>query len=122
MATTRYAHQPDGLPGQWLSMEEVAALSLLESGKRAFKIKLNTNFSPTAGRDEPGIKAAVKREYQKGDVICKAGDYGSTAFLLLEGTATASIPEHFTPAGIPGRSRRSLARLTSMFRRRTQAP
>ena len=113
---------PEGLEGQWVSVEELAELELFKSGKRAFKVKINTNFSPQAGRPEPGIKAAVRREYQPGQVICSAGEYGSTAFLILEGSATAFVPERATPKPVPGRSRGSLARITDMFRRRTQAP
>jgi Fe-S-cluster-containing hydrogenase component 2/CRP-like cAMP-binding protein len=121
MSASRYAHPPDGLAGQWLPLEEVAALDFFKSNKRAFRIKLNTNFAPTAGQQAPGIKAAVKREYQKGDIICKAGEYGSTAFLLLEGTAAAVIPEHSTAAPVPGRRASSLARLKRMFRRHRRA-
>jgi hypothetical protein len=83
----------DGLSGEWLSLEQVSELELFKSGKRAFKVKLSSNFAPTAGQAEPGIKAVVRREYQAGDVICKAGAYGSTAFLILEGTATARVPD-----------------------------
>jgi Fe-S-cluster-containing hydrogenase component 2/CRP-like cAMP-binding protein len=113
---------PDGLSGQWVSLEEITALDLFRSTKRPFKVKLNANFSPRAGSNEPGIKAAVRREYQRGDVICEAGTYGSTAFLLLEGTATAFVPERPTPAPVAGRSGRSLASLKRLFRRRTGAP
>lgn len=113
---------PQGLEGQWVSVEELAELELFKSGKRAFKVKINTNFAPQPGQPEPGIKAAVRREYAAGDVICRAGEYGSTAFLLLEGHATAFVPDKAEPQPIPGRSRGSLARIKDMFRRRTQAP
>src|ERR1700690_166128 len=120
MSASRNAHTPDGLEGQWLPLEEVAGLDFFKSNKRAFRIKLNTNFAPIAGQPEPGIKAAVKREYQKGDIICKAGEYGSTAFFLLEGTATGFIPERSTPSPVPGRRASSLERLKRMFRRHGQ--
>src|ERR1700682_3196821 len=81
----------EGLVGQWLSLEEVSQLDFFKSGKRTFKLKLTSNFAPTPGQREPGIKAAVRREYQAGDVICKAGEYGSTAFLILEGRASAVV-------------------------------
>jgi Fe-S-cluster-containing hydrogenase component 2/CRP-like cAMP-binding protein len=117
------ANQPgDGLPGQWLSLDELGQIELFKGSKRAFKVKLNTNLSPVADRPEPGIKAVVRREYQKGDVICKAGDYGSTAFLILEGSATAIVPERAAPASIPGRTSGSLGRLRELFRRRTRRP
>jgi Fe-S-cluster-containing hydrogenase component 2/CRP-like cAMP-binding protein len=115
------ASRSDGLAGEWLSMEDVSQLDFFKSGKRAFKVKLNTNFAPAAGEREPGIKAAVRREYQKGDVICKAGDFGSTAFLILEGRATAYLPDAATGTGVRGRSGGSLARLRGLFRRRSHS-
>jgi len=113
---------PEGLRGQWVSVEELAELELFKSGKRAFKVKLNTNFAPQPGKPEPGIKAAVKREYAPGQLICEAGEYGSTAFVLLEGSATAFVPQRADAKPVPGRTRRSLARVRDMFRRRTLAP
>jgi len=35
--------------------------------------------------------AIVKRHFRKGDVICREGDFGSTAFYILEGKAQVSI-------------------------------
>jgi len=35
--------------------------------------------------------AIVKRRFRKGDVICREGDFGSTAFYILEGKAQVSI-------------------------------
>ncbi|HXJ11138.1 MAG TPA: 2Fe-2S iron-sulfur cluster-binding protein, partial [Candidatus Limnocylindrales bacterium] len=35
--------------------------------------------------------AIVKRRFRKGDVICREGDFGSTAFFILEGKAQVSI-------------------------------
>jgi Fe-S-cluster-containing hydrogenase component 2/CRP-like cAMP-binding protein len=113
---------PEGLEGQWVSVEELAELDLFKSGKRAFKVKLNTNFAPQPGKPEPGIKAAVRREYQPGELICRAGEYGSTAFLLLEGSALSFVPDRAEPQTIPGRSRGSFARIKDMFARRTQVP
>ncbi|MEO6028816.1 MAG: FHA domain-containing protein [Candidatus Binatia bacterium] len=111
----------DGLQGQWLSLEEVAELDYFKSSKRA-KLKLPTLLGARPDAKEPGIKAVVRREYAAGDVICEAGAYGSTAFLLLEGTATASLPEKTEVPGVKGRTRRSLARLFDSFRRRTRSP
>ncbi len=111
----------DGLSGQWVSLDELGALELFQSTKRPFKVKLAGNFAPRPGSAEPGIKAAVRREYAAGDVICEAGSYGSTAFLLVEGRATSFVPERAAPAEIPGRKRRSLRSLLSIFRRRTRA-
>src|SRR6202795_201541 len=35
--------------------------------------------------------AIVKRRFRKGDVVCREGDFGSTAFSILEGKAQVSI-------------------------------
>ena len=32
-------------------------------------------------------KAVVKRHYRAGEIICREGDFGSTAFYILEGKA-----------------------------------
>jgi Fe-S-cluster-containing hydrogenase component 2/CRP-like cAMP-binding protein len=114
--TRRHA---EGLEGQWLSLEEVAELDFFKSSKRA-KLKLPTLLGARPDTKEPGITAVVRREYAAGDVICEAGAYGSTAFLLLEGTATAALPERIEVPGVGGRTRRSLARLFESFRRRTR--
>ena len=114
--TRRHA---DGLEGQWLTLEEVAELDFFKSSKRA-KLKLPTLLGAAPAGGEPGIKAVVRRQYAAGDTICEAGAYGSTAFLLVEGSATAFLPERGEPPGVPGRSRRSLGRLLDTFRRRTR--
>lgn len=113
----------DGLVGRWLSLEDLGKLSFFKGGKSVakFRSRLNTNFEVTQGQNEPWLKAAVWREYQKGDLICEAGAYGSTAFLIVEGSASASLPERVAPQPVPGRTRGSLARLQDMFRRRTRA-
>ncbi|MEO8099205.1 MAG: cyclic nucleotide-binding domain-containing protein [Acidobacteriota bacterium] len=35
--------------------------------------------------------AVVKRRFKKGDIICREGEYGSTAFYILEGTANVFL-------------------------------
>jgi len=35
--------------------------------------------------------SVVLRRFRKGDVVCREGEYGSTAYLILEGTANVSI-------------------------------
>lgn len=115
-------YRPDGLDGEWLSFEDVTQLDLFASSKRAFKARLRNNFAPLAGAREPGIKAAVRRTYQSGDIICNAGEYGSTAFLLLEGSATAFVPNTADAVAVAGRTQRSWARFAHLFTRRSQAP
>jgi len=115
--TRRHA---DGLEGQWLSLEEVGELDFFKSSKRA-KLKLPTLLGAAPDAEEPAIKAVVRREYGPGEIICEAGAYGSTAFLLVEGSATAFLPEQVEAKGIEGRTRSSLARLFDAFRRRTRS-
>ena len=125
MTTTRRQgaeRRSDGLDGQWLSLEELGAHELFTGSKRAFKLKLNTNLEAAPGEREPGIKAVVRREYPAGATICEAGAYGSTAFLLLEGRATAFLPDATVPPAVPGRSSGSLAMLGRIFRRRAARP
>jgi len=111
----------DGLTGRWLSLEDLGKLEFFRSGKSTtkFRARLNANFELTAEPPQPWLKAAVWREYEPGDVICEAGGYGSTAFLIVEGSASASIPENTSPPPVPGRTRSALTRLQRMFRRRT---
>ena len=115
--------QSDGLAGRWLSLEDLGKLDFFKGGKSAakFRSRLNATLEITPGQNEPWLKAAVWREYEKGDVICEAGAYGSTAFLIVEGTASVSLPERAAPQPIAGRTRHSLTRLQRMFGRRTQA-
>src|SRR5262245_16840767 len=35
--------------------------------------------------------AVVLRRFEKGDVVCREGEFGSTAFFILEGSATVSL-------------------------------
>jgi len=35
--------------------------------------------------------AIVKRRFRKGEIICREGEFGSTAFYILEGQAKVSI-------------------------------
>jgi Fe-S-cluster-containing hydrogenase component 2/pSer/pThr/pTyr-binding forkhead associated (FHA) protein/CRP-like cAMP-binding protein len=114
--------QSDGLAGRWLSLEDLGKLDFFKGGTSAakFRSRLNTNFELTPGQTEPWLKAAVWREYQQGDVICEAGAYGSTAFLMVEGRASASLPERVVPPPVPGRTNGSLARLQRLFRRRSR--
>jgi len=111
------------LPGRWLSLEELGTLDVFKSGKSAteFRRQFNRNFEVTAGDPAPWLKAAVWREYAPGEVICEAGTYGSTAFVIVNGTASVALPEHTVPRPITGRTRQALAHVQRMFQRRTPA-
>src|SRR6202167_2154107 len=41
--------------------------------------------------------AVVRREFKRGDIICREGEYGSTAFYILEGKARVSISNPMAP-------------------------
>jgi CRP-like cAMP-binding protein/Pyruvate/2-oxoacid:ferredoxin oxidoreductase delta subunit len=59
------------LHGEALSLEEILALPQFEGCSEAL-LKKN-------------LGAVVRRTFAPGDIICREGEYGSTAFLLLEG-------------------------------------
>jgi CRP-like cAMP-binding protein len=57
----------------------------------------------------------MRRRFQPGEVICREGEYGSTAFYILSGKVEVSIT---TPmAHVTSRARRSRTGVASFFRR-----
>ncbi len=61
------------LPGEPVDVEELQQLSYFQKVSGTF-LELNKN-------------AVVRRHYRKGDIVCREGEYGSTAFYILEGQA-----------------------------------
>ncbi|HLK06057.1 MAG TPA: cyclic nucleotide-binding domain-containing protein [Candidatus Acidoferrum sp.] len=57
--------------------------------------------------------AIVKRRFRKGESICKEGDFGSTAFYILEGKARVSISTPIAHVKTQGGSKGLFKRLTS---------
>jgi CRP-like cAMP-binding protein/Fe-S-cluster-containing dehydrogenase component len=57
--------------------------------------------------------AIVKRRFRKGELICKEGDFGSTAFFILEGKARVSISTPIAHVKTQGGSKGLFKRLTS---------
>src|SRR5579864_7727527 len=57
--------------------------------------------------------AIVKRRFRKGDVICLEGDFGSTAFYILEGKAKVSISTPIAHVKTRGGAQGFFKRLTS---------
>src|SRR5262249_21197354 len=57
--------------------------------------------------------AIVKRRFRKGDLICKEGDFGSTAFYILEGKARVSISTPIAHVKTQGGAQGFFKRLTS---------
>jgi CRP-like cAMP-binding protein/Fe-S-cluster-containing dehydrogenase component len=57
--------------------------------------------------------AIVKRRYRKGEIICREGEFGSTAFYIVEGTAKVSISTPIAHVKTQGGARGFFKRLTS---------
>ncbi len=57
--------------------------------------------------------AIVKRRFRKGDLICKEGEFGSTAFFILEGKARVSISSPMAHVKTQGGAQGFFKRLTS---------
>jgi CRP-like cAMP-binding protein/Fe-S-cluster-containing dehydrogenase component len=57
--------------------------------------------------------AIVKRRFHKGELICKEGDFGSTAFFILEGRARVSISSPMAHVKTQGGAQGFFKRLTS---------
>jgi len=57
--------------------------------------------------------AIVKRTFRAGEVICKEGEFGSTAFYIAEGKAAVSISTPMAHVKTHGGARGFLSRLTS---------
>jgi CRP-like cAMP-binding protein/Fe-S-cluster-containing dehydrogenase component len=57
--------------------------------------------------------AIVKRRFRKGDILCKEGDFGSTAFYILEGKARVSISSPMAHVKTKGGAHGLFKRLTS---------
>jgi len=57
--------------------------------------------------------AIVKRRFRKGELICKEGEFGSTAFFILEGKARVSISSPIAHVKTQGGAQGFFKRLTS---------
>ena len=62
--------------------------------------------------------AVVRRNFKRGEVICHEGEYGSTAFYILEGKARVSISSPMAHVKTPGALRKFLGRLSSQLTQR----
>ena len=59
--------------------------------------------------------AIVKRHYRKGEVICREGEFGSTAFYIVEGTAQVAISTPIAHVKTQGGTQSFFKRLTSVL-------
>jgi CRP-like cAMP-binding protein/Fe-S-cluster-containing dehydrogenase component len=64
--------------------------------------------------------AIVKRRFRKGEIICSEGEYGSTAFYILEGKAQVSISSPIAHVKTQGGAQGFFKRLTSTLVGREQ--
>jgi len=65
------------LPGEPVSVDDLLDLPYFQKVSGTF-LDLNKN-------------AVVRRHFKKGEIVCREGEYGSTAFYILEGSADVSL-------------------------------
>lgn len=65
-------------------------------------------------------KAVVKRHYKAGEIICREGEFGSTAFYILEGKAEVYLSSPVAHVKTEGSSHGFFRRLTSLLSPRQQ--
>jgi CRP-like cAMP-binding protein len=93
---TAIAVTPDSEP---VPLDELQHLPFFEGVSGTF-LSLNRN-------------AVVRRHFKCGEVICREGEYGSTAFYLLEGQAKVSIASPMAHVKTKGAVRKFLGKLSS---------
>jgi len=62
--------------------------------------------------------ALVKRRFKRGETICREGEYGSTAFYILDGEARVSIASPIAHVKTKGAVKRFLGKLSSRLTQR----
>ena len=93
---TAIAVTPDSEP---VPLDELQHLPFFEGVSGTF-LSLNRN-------------AVVRRHFKSGEAICREGEYGSTAFYLLEGQAKVSIASPMAHVKTKGAVRKFLGKLSS---------
>jgi predicted molibdopterin-dependent oxidoreductase YjgC len=86
---TAIARTPDSEP---VALEELQELPFFEGVSGTF-LSLNRN-------------AVVRRHFKPGELVCREGEYGSTAFYILEGQAKVSIASPIAHVKTKGAVRR----------------
>jgi CRP-like cAMP-binding protein len=87
-----------------VSLQELNELPFFEGVSGTF-LSLNRN-------------AVVRRRFKRGDVICREGEYGSTAFYILDGEARVSIASPIAHVKTKGAVKRFLGKLSSRLTQR----
>ncbi len=101
VATTHIGMAADSQP---VSLEELQELPFFKGVSGTF-LSLNRN-------------AIVRRHYKPGEIICREGEYGSTAFYILEGKASVSIASPIAHVKTRGVVRKFLGKLSSRLTQR----
>jgi CRP-like cAMP-binding protein/NAD-dependent dihydropyrimidine dehydrogenase PreA subunit len=94
------------LPGEPVDVDELQQLSYFQKVSGTF-LELNKN-------------AVVRRHYRKGEIVCREGEYGSTAFYITEGQADVFLATPMAHVASDSRSGGFLGRLTSRLLGRQQ--
>ena len=100
---TAIAAGPDARP---VEAEELLALPVFKNVSGTF-LELNRG-------------AVSKRHFRRGDVICREGEFGSTAFYILEGKARVSIAGPIAHVKTQGGARGFLSKLSSRLAGRAE--
>ena len=87
-----------------VALEQLQELPFFENVSGTF-LSLNRN-------------AVVKRRFKRGEVICREGEYGSTAFYILDGEARVSIASPIAHVKTKGAVKRFLGKLSSRLTQR----
>lgn len=64
--------------------------------------------------------AVVRREFKRGEIICREGEYGSTAFYILEGKARVSLASPMAHVKTESVMKKFLGKLSSQLAQRQQ--
>ncbi|MBZ5608194.1 MAG: cyclic nucleotide-binding domain-containing protein [Acidobacteriia bacterium] len=94
------------LPGEPVDVEELQQLSYFQKVSGTF-LELNKN-------------AVVRRHYRKGEIVCREGEYGSTAFYILEGQAQVFLATPLAHVQTQGGATGFFSKLTSRLAGRQQ--
>ena len=94
------------LPGETVDIEELQQLSYFQKVSGTF-LELNKN-------------AIVRRRFKKGEIVCREGEYGSTAFYILQGQANVYLATPMAHVKSEGGVTGFLSKLTSRLMGRQQ--
>jgi CRP-like cAMP-binding protein/Fe-S-cluster-containing dehydrogenase component/ferredoxin len=87
------------LPGDPVDVEELLQIEYFQKVSGTF-LELNKN-------------AVVRRRFKKGEIVCREGEYGSTAFYILDGEADVYLTSPMAHVETSGGATGFLSKLTS---------